>query len=108
MWEAVYEDRLAILYSALVCKPEVLWQLAKLNNLRCIDWLNRVLLSSGRRQSHLYEWDADAVLEAHLSHLQMQKTLKQAYVRFVDKKENLMGIDWFNPVLLSSGRRLTR
>ena len=61
-----------------------------------------------RRQSHLYERDADVVLQAHLSHLQCKKTLKQAYVRFVDEKETLMGIDWFNPVLLSSGRRLTR
>ena len=62
-----------------------------------------------RRQSHLYEWDADAFLQAHLSHLHCKKKpLKQAYVRFVDEKENLMGIDWFNPDLLSSGRRLTR
>ena len=61
-----------------------------------------------RRQSHLYEWDADVVLQAHLSHLHCKKNLKQAYVGFVDAKENLMGIFWFNPVLLSSGRRLTR
>ena len=41
--EAVYEDRLAILRSALVCKQEMLWRLAKLKNLRGIDWLNLVL-----------------------------------------------------------------
>ena len=47
--EAVYADRLAILRSALVCKQEMLWRLAKLKNLRGIDWLNLVLCSSGRR-----------------------------------------------------------
>ena len=38
--EAVYADRLVILRSTLVCKPEVLWRLAKLKNLRGINWLN--------------------------------------------------------------------
>ena len=31
------------------CKPEVLWRLANLKNLRGIDWLKLVLWSSGRR-----------------------------------------------------------
>ena len=35
--------------SALVCKPEVLWRLAKLKNLRSIDWVKLVLCSSDRR-----------------------------------------------------------
>ena len=30
VWEAVYADGLVILRSTLVCKPEVLWRLAKL------------------------------------------------------------------------------
>ena len=37
------------LVSALVCKPEVLWRLAKLKNLRGIDWVKLVLCSSGHR-----------------------------------------------------------
>ena len=49
VWEAVYADPLAILCSALVCKPEVLWRLAKLKNLRGIDWVKLDLCSSGRR-----------------------------------------------------------
>ena len=49
VWEAVYADGWAILRSALVCKPEVLWRLAKLKNLRGINWLKLVLWSSGRR-----------------------------------------------------------
>ena len=46
--EAVYADGWANLRSACK-KPEVLWRLAKLKNLRGIDWLKHVLCSSGRR-----------------------------------------------------------
>ena len=49
VWEAVYADGWAILRSALVCKPEVLWRLAKLKNLRGINWLKLVVCSSGIR-----------------------------------------------------------
>ena len=49
VWETVYADGLVILRSALVCKPEVLWRLAKLKNLRGINWLKLVLCCSGRR-----------------------------------------------------------
>ena len=45
-----------------------------------------------RRQSHLLVWDA--VLQAHPSHLHCKKPLKQAWLRFVAKQENLRGIDW--------------
>ena len=76
VWEPVYADGLVILRSALVCKPEVLWRLAKLKNLRGINWLKLVLCSSGRRLTCqtsvdnpfvLLVWDA--VLQAHPSHL---------------------------------------
>ena len=46
VWEAVYADGWANLHAK---KPEVLWRLAKLVNLRGIDWLKLVLRSSGRR-----------------------------------------------------------
>ena len=49
VWEAVYADGWAILRSALVCKAEVLWRLAKLKNLRGINWLKLVVCSSGIR-----------------------------------------------------------
>ena len=52
VWEAVHADGLVILRSALVCKQEVLWRLAKLKNLRGIDWLKLFLSSSGRRLTH--------------------------------------------------------
>ena len=52
VWEAVYADGLVILRSALVCKQEVLWRLAKLKNLRGFDWLKLFLCSSGRRLTH--------------------------------------------------------
>ena len=42
-------DGWANLRSALVCKPEVLWRLTKRKNLRGIDRLQLVLLSSGCR-----------------------------------------------------------
>ena len=62
IWKVVYADGLANLRSALVCKPEVLWRLAKRKNLRGIDRLKLVLWSSGRRRkhrsSHLLVWDA--------------------------------------------------
>ena len=48
VWEAVYADGWANLRFACK-KPEVLWRLAKLENLRGIDWLKVVLCSSGRR-----------------------------------------------------------
>ena len=48
VWEAVYADGWANLRFACK-KPEVLWRLAKLENLRGIDWLKLVLCSSGRR-----------------------------------------------------------
>ena len=50
VWEAVYADGWANLRFACK-KPEVLWRLAKLVNLRGIDWLKLVLGSSGRRLS---------------------------------------------------------
>ena len=98
VWEPVYADGLVILRSALVCKPEVLWRLAKLKNLRGINWLKLVLCSSGRRLTCqtsvdnpfvLLVWDA--VLQAHPSHLHGKKPLKQAWVRFLSKQENLRG-----------------
>ena len=94
----------------------MLWQIDKLNNLWGIDWLNLVLLSSGRRLTREASVDNPTCMNGMPMPFFKpiypiciaKKPLKQAYVRFVDEKENLMGIDWFNPDLLSSGRRLTR
>ena len=48
VWDDVYADGWANLRFACK-KPEVLWRLAKLKNLRGIDWLKHVLSSSGHR-----------------------------------------------------------
>ena len=48
VWEAVYAVGRANLRFGCK-KPEVLWRLAKLKNLRGIDYLKHVLCSSGRR-----------------------------------------------------------
>ena len=49
VWEAVNADGWANLLFACKKKLEVLWRLAKLENLRGIDWLKLVLFSSSRR-----------------------------------------------------------
>ena len=51
VWDDVYADGWANLRFACK-KPEVLWRLAKLENLRGIDWLKHVLSSSGHRLTY--------------------------------------------------------
>ena len=80
----------------MVCKPEVLWRLAKLKNLRGIDWLKLLLCSSGRRQTReasvdnsIYKYGTPFFMSTPLSCL--KTPLKQAWVRFLVKQENLRG-----------------
>ena len=78
-----------------MCKPEVLWRLAKLKNLRGIDWLKLVLWSSGRR--HTREASVDNPICKYGAPFFNptpricidKKHLKHACVRFLVKQENL-------------------
>ena len=96
VWEAVYADGLVILRSALVCKQEVLWRLTKKPaGFRLVKTCSLFFWPSTdtrekRRQSLLLVWDA--VHQAHpLICIEKKNTLKQAWVRFMAKQENLRG-----------------
>ena len=80
----------------MVCKPEVLWRLAKLKNMRGIDWLKPLLWSYGRRltreasvDSSIYKYGTPFFKSSPL--ICLKTALKQAWVRFLVKQENLRG-----------------
>ena len=78
-----------------MCKPEVLWRLANLKNLQGIDWLKLVLWSSGRRLTReasvdnpICKYGTPFFKPTPLICIE-KKRLKQAFVRFLAKQENL-------------------